>query len=193
MVRGGFGIFYPIVSAAAEFVHAVEQGDPYALTLDFAGPAGAPYGLASPFPSTPLGFTPRWFNPATGANSALNSPFYAAVHTPLTRQYNLNLQYQLAPSWVLEVGFVGSSGINQTDYNHDYNVAQLVKYCGRNNPGERRLPRAVPRLCAARVTGNRLRPGLQLQQPPGDSAEAIFLRAHHAGGLPHRRSGPHQY
>ena len=125
VVRGGFGMFYDRVGSS-EFVHAVEQGDPYALTLDFAGPAGAPYGLASPFPSTPLGFTPRWFNPATGANSALNSPFYAAVHTPLTRQYNLNLQYQFAPSWVLEVGFVGSSGINQTDYNHDYNVAGLA-------------------------------------------------------------------
>ncbi len=125
VLRGGFGMFYDRVGSS-EFVHAVEQGDPYALTLDYAGPGGAPYGLASPFPSTPLGFTPRWFNPVTGANSALNSPFYAAVHTPLTRQYNLNLQYQLAPSWVLEVGFVGSSGINQTDYNHDYNVAQLA-------------------------------------------------------------------
>jgi hypothetical protein len=27
---------------------------------------------------------------------------------------------------VLEVGFVGSSGINQTDYNHDYNIASLA-------------------------------------------------------------------
>jgi hypothetical protein len=44
----------------------------------------------------------------------------------LSRQYNLNVQYQFAPRWVLEVGFVGSSGINQTDYNHDYNIASLA-------------------------------------------------------------------
>jgi hypothetical protein len=125
VIRGGFGMFYDRVGSS-DFVHAVEQGYPYALTLDFAGPAGAPYSLANPFPSTPLGFVPRWFNPATGANSELNSPFYAAVHTPLSRQYNLNVQYQFANDWVLEVGFVGSSGINQTDYNHDYNVAQLA-------------------------------------------------------------------
>jgi hypothetical protein len=125
VIRGGFGMFYDRVGSS-DFVHAVEQGDPYALTLDYGGQAAAPYSLANPFPSTPLGFTPRWFNPATGANSELNSPFYAAVHTPLSRQYNLNVQYQFANNWVLEVGFVGSSGINQTDYNHDYNVAQLA-------------------------------------------------------------------
>ena len=45
----------------------------------------------------------------------------------MSRQYNLNVQYQFQPNWVLEVGFVGSSGINQVDYNHDgYNVAQLA-------------------------------------------------------------------
>jgi hypothetical protein len=125
VIRGGVGLFYDRVGSS-DFVHAVEQGDPYALTLDYGGPSAVPYSLATPFPATPLGFTPRWFNPATGANSALNAPFYADVHTPLSRQYNLNVQYQFAPSWVLEVGFVGSSGINQVDYNHDYNVAQLA-------------------------------------------------------------------
>ena len=30
------------------------------------------------------------------------------------------------PTWVLEAGFVGSSGINQTDYNHNYNAALLA-------------------------------------------------------------------
>ena len=35
------------------------------------------------------------------------------------RQYNLNVQYEFLPTWVLEVGFVGSSGINLADYNHN--------------------------------------------------------------------------
>ncbi len=125
VVRGGLGLFYDRVGSS-DFVHAVEQGDPYALTLDYSGPSAVPYSLANPFPSTPLGFSPRWFNPATGANSALNAPFYSDVHTPLSRQYNLNLQYQFGQNWLLEAGFVGSSGINQVDYNHDYNVPGLA-------------------------------------------------------------------
>jgi hypothetical protein len=125
VVRGGFGIFYDRVGSS-KFVHAVEQGQPYALTLDYAGGAALPYSLANPFPSTPLGFIPRWFNPATGANSALNTPFYESVHTPLTRQYNLGFQYQFSQAWLLEVGYVGSSGINQANYNHNINLAQLA-------------------------------------------------------------------
>jgi hypothetical protein len=125
VMRGGFGIFYDRVGSS-KFVHAVEQGQPYALTLDYAGGAALPYSLPNPFPSTPLGFVPRWFNPATGANSALNTPFYDRVHTPLTRQYNLGIQYQLSPAWVLEVGYVGSNGINQANYNHNVNLAQLA-------------------------------------------------------------------
>jgi hypothetical protein len=140
VVRGGVGLFYDRVGSS-KFVHAVEQGDPYAVTLDEGSPgAAAPYGLANPFPSTPLGFTPRYFNPAyastcsitlTLCTSDINQPFYAQVHTPLSRQYNLGIQYNFAPQWVLELGFVGSSGINQADYNHNYNTAYLAS---ANNP-----------------------------------------------------------
>jgi hypothetical protein len=125
VVRGGFGMFYDRVGSS-KFVHAVEQGVPYALTLDYAGGASIPYSLANPFPSTPLGFVPRWFNPATGANSALNTPFYESVHAPLSRQFNLGIQYELGQRWLLEVGYVGSSGINQANYNHNINLAQLA-------------------------------------------------------------------
>jgi len=125
VIRGGAGLFYDRVGSS-KFVHAVEQGDPYALTLDYSGPGAVPYSLANPFPSTPLGFSPRYFDPATGANSSLNTPFYETIHTPLTRQYNFGFQYEFLPQWVLEVGYVGSSGINQANYNHNYNLAQLA-------------------------------------------------------------------
>jgi hypothetical protein len=125
VIRGGAGLFYDRVGSS-KFVHAVEQGDPYALTLDYSGPGAVPYSLANPFPSNALGFSPRYFNPATGANSSLNTPFYETIHTPLTRQYNLGFQYEFLPQWVLEVGYVGSSGINQANYNHNYNLAQLA-------------------------------------------------------------------
>ena len=142
VLRGGAGIFYDRV-AANQFVHSVEQGNPYAVTVDYVG--SNPYTFANPFPAVPtLGsFAQRYANltPAcqvtlpTGApadttaacNSYLNVPFInEREHTPTIRQYNFNIQYQFAPSWILELGYVGSSGLNLTDYNHNYNTARLA-------------------------------------------------------------------
>lgn len=137
VLRGGAGIFYDRV-AANQFVHSVEQGNPYAVTVDYVG--SNPYTLANPFPALPaLGtFSQRYANitPAcqvdvadttAACNSYLNVPFVNEIeHTPTIRQYNINIQYQFAPSWILELGYVGSSAINLTDFNHNYNTAQLA-------------------------------------------------------------------
>src|SRR5262249_45457404 len=48
------------------------------------------------------------------------------LHTPLVRQYNLNLQYEFARGWVLEAGYVGSSGINLLDEYHNNNTPGLA-------------------------------------------------------------------
>jgi hypothetical protein len=127
VVRGGFGLFYDRIGAD-RFVHAVEQGNPYSTTLDYSGSAAASFTIQNPFPNLPLGqFVQRWANPATLQSSNLSVPFIAEVsHVPLVRQYNLNVQYEFAPSWVLEVGYVGSSGINLLDYNHNVNTAGLA-------------------------------------------------------------------
>ncbi|HTC91175.1 MAG TPA: carboxypeptidase-like regulatory domain-containing protein [Bryobacteraceae bacterium] len=129
VIRGGAGIFYDRVGAD-RFVHSVEQGNPYAVTLDYAAPASFGFTLANPFPAQPVvgQFAQRWANLTTGANSALNAPFLdAETHTPTVRQYNLTFQYEFAPNWVLEAGYVGSNGINLTDYNHDaYNTSFLA-------------------------------------------------------------------
>jgi len=105
----------------------VEQGNPYAATVDF-NPQNT-QTLQNPFPATPvLGtFSSRWANFETGQTSNLNVPLLAeVVHNPLIRQYNLGVQYQFAPSWVLEVGYVGSSGINLMTQYHNHNTARLA-------------------------------------------------------------------
>ena len=126
VVRGGAGIFYDRVGAD-RIIYAVEQGNPYSATVDFGVPNQQT--LANPFPSTPVlgSFSSRWFDPATGANSNLNVPFLDEVlHTPLVRQYNLGIQYEFRKNWVLEVGYVGSSGINLLDEYHNNNTPLLA-------------------------------------------------------------------
>ncbi|HEX5228514.1 MAG TPA: carboxypeptidase-like regulatory domain-containing protein [Bryobacteraceae bacterium] len=126
VIRGGAGIFYDRVGAD-RIIYAVEQGNPYSATVDFG--FGNHQTLANPFPSTPtLGtFSSRWANFATGETSNLNVPFLDEIlHTPLVRQYNVGVQYQFAPSWVLEVGYVGSSGINLLDEYHNNNTPFLA-------------------------------------------------------------------
>ncbi len=49
-----------------------------------------------------------------------------ALHTPLTRQYNLNFQYEFVRSWVIEGGFVGSSSLNLLDQYHSVNTPLLA-------------------------------------------------------------------
>jgi len=57
----------------------------------------------------------------------LNVPFLDEVlHTPLVRQYNVNVQYEFAWGWVLEAGYVGSSGINLLDEYHNNNTPGLA-------------------------------------------------------------------
>ncbi len=157
VVRAGFGIFYDRV-ALDRFVHSIEQGNPYSVTLDYGFPNGQtlknPYAapvlvpLPQYLPGVPLsyGFAPRYFDadcasaafqtcsfpsnnlfPGQPGSSFLSTPLLdSTIHTPLIQQYNLGIQYEFLPKWVLEVGYVGSKGVNLVDYNHNINGANLV-------------------------------------------------------------------
>jgi Carboxypeptidase regulatory-like domain len=143
VVRGGVGIFYDRVGLDS-VVHAYQQGYPYAATYDFSPPSSRWLAatLAQPYPlialvcmpSDPncnsdfgLGFAPRYANAATGVDSGLSTPFDPnSEHTPLVQEYSLGIQYEFAPGWVLDLGYVGSTGINLLDYNHNHNQAVLA-------------------------------------------------------------------
>jgi hypothetical protein len=124
VIRGGAGMFYDRIGGD-RLVHSAEAGDPYSQVLGFG--ATNTQSDQMPWPNVPLGWSPRWFNPATGASSALqNTGLDPDLHTPLVRQYNFGVQYEFAPKWILEVGYVGSSGINLVDAYHMLNQASLA-------------------------------------------------------------------
>ncbi len=122
VVRGGAGIFFDRLGIN-NMVHAVQEGRPYADTTSIQPDIAS---LASPYQDRPLQLLPRWFNFSTLSGSGFNSPFYDRLETPLVRQYNLGIQYEFLPTYVLEVAYVGSSGINIGDYNHIINTASVV-------------------------------------------------------------------
>jgi hypothetical protein len=156
VVRGGSGIFYNRVgldSVVHAYEQGSPYAATY--DYGFLSPRWFSATIAQPYPQIQLacmtldptcnnpaelgqGFAPRYADPSTAnnnffingklpVNSGLSTPFVPnAVHTPLVREYSLGFQYQFAPGWVLDTTYVGSSGINLLDYNHNHNEAQLI-------------------------------------------------------------------
>jgi hypothetical protein len=127
VLRGGFGFFYDRVPGNT-IGHAVEQSPPYSITLDQGASTNQFASLAAPFQSIPLGtFPTRWVNFATNQGSDLAQSFMIdKLVTPLVYSWNLNAQYQVAPTWMVEVGYVGSHGIHQPNTLHILNGALLA-------------------------------------------------------------------
>ncbi len=132
VLRGGFGYFYDRIDGNL-LVHSIEQSPPYAPTLDQPASTNQFSSLAAPFEQYTLGeFPERWVNFTPGLK-----PFYQSsniteaaeaqiIKTPLVYSYNMNLQYEFAPRWVLELGYVGSHGVHQAQNLHLINEPSLA-------------------------------------------------------------------
>jgi hypothetical protein len=122
--RSGFGTFYDRVGNTI-YQKAADQAIPYDVTIGVTSAQAGYYGsLAQPYcvvstASVPcnvatLGWTPRFFNPATGVGSNISeiseTPNYLV---PVTYLWNANVQYEFANQWVLELGYVGARGVHQ--------------------------------------------------------------------------------
>jgi outer membrane receptor protein involved in Fe transport len=123
--RSGFGTFYDRAGNTI-YNKSATQGSPYDTPVAQSAGANWYSTEASPYCSVPtpgislacvapaLGWTPRFFNPATGTGSNLailstNTIYYV----PVTYEWNANIQYEFANQWVLELGYVGSRGVHQ--------------------------------------------------------------------------------
>jgi hypothetical protein len=106
VLRGGYGIYYsPFVGLT---VVETTFGPPWNLGRSPAGVANAGATWASPF--GPL-LSPADFPifPSYSPSTQLNATFIAPnSRPPITQQYSMNLQAQLASNYLLEVGYVGT-------------------------------------------------------------------------------------
>jgi hypothetical protein len=121
LFRGGYGMYYdrpnaraigsqlfsfPYYTLALGFGNSftnpyVQVPQPNAFPLDITNPALFPFG--GPPAVVPGGA--GGFVPANGIY-----PNRADFRTPYVQQYNLGVQWEFAPSWMLDLGYVGSSG-----------------------------------------------------------------------------------
>jgi Carboxypeptidase regulatory-like domain/TonB-dependent Receptor Plug Domain len=168
VVRGGGGYFYD--RPGMTNYNRVAQGQPYAQTISASGSANYFSNLAQPYAQTALGWSPRWANATTSSN--LNAFAVDPISiTPLTYEWNLNVQYEFLPRWVVEVGYVGSRGIHQipdafNSLDREINEAQLASAAnpinGINTNTVTNAPLRVPYLGFAPA-------GLQMFQAWGDT------------------------
>ena len=129
VIRSGGGFFYDR-EGGTTFIGAIEQAEPYSTGLLEAGPANWFSTEAQPYPANAsLGWTPRYTNFATGANSGLSVNLgQSDLKVPLVYEWNATAQYEFWPQWTFEAGYVGSRGIHQQGINlgAEPNGAQLV-------------------------------------------------------------------
>lgn len=141
VVRAGYGIFYDAVYA--NLLADNQEGNP-----PYNGYSNGSYpGNSLDLPLVPgisqgtiLGWTPRTLqvlagSASTGATLIEDNSFGTGLGTtsdneflsvPLIQQYNLDLQYQVARNWVLDLGYVGSHGTHLYDWARSINVAFLA-------------------------------------------------------------------
>jgi Carboxypeptidase regulatory-like domain len=150
VVRAGYGWFYDRLYGSLLIDNQLNV-PPYALIPSGAYPNTLLPTLHDPYAAvagTPLGWQPRYIyvvgggpngtggDPnVAGATIASSSLGYTsdsnqmAHRFPLTQEYSLDLQYEIAHSWVVDVGYVGSHSIHEFNWSQQINIAHLVD-CG---------------------------------------------------------------
>jgi hypothetical protein len=109
VLRGGYGIFYNIVQGVP-FAIAETAVPPTGETFIHNGASNALATLANPYnPIPPLGFISALRTPTSQLSQ---SSVAYNLRTPYTMTYNLDMQWEFKPSWVADIGYVGSNSHN---------------------------------------------------------------------------------
>ncbi|MGH9913669.1 MAG: TonB-dependent receptor domain-containing protein [Pyrinomonadaceae bacterium] len=109
VLRGGYGIYYQRLTGQVAVQSIANL--PFAQTDTRSGPANSDATFENPVnpPGPPLSSFPL-FIPRTATSTISPVAISTGVRSPYVQQYGLNLQYEFAPDFLLEVGYVGSKG-----------------------------------------------------------------------------------
>ncbi len=107
VLRGGYGIYYERLSGELVLLDVGQL--PFSLTQSLLGSLNSAATLQQPFvPALPLNSAYPIFIPRTPTSALAQGAISQKIQSPYTQQYNLNLQYEFARDFLLQVGYVGS-------------------------------------------------------------------------------------
>ena len=132
VVRGGSGWFYDVVFGNA-WLQTLNTTPPNAAVLSYSGAPNARATFAVPFnpPVAPGSFDGFIRTPTSAITQRGVDP---NVSTPLTMNWNLNVQYAVTRVWTVEMGYVGSRGMHIVSPQL-YNIPQLASPANPINCG----------------------------------------------------------
>ena len=113
VLRGGYGIYYQRFSG--ELVLQNVGQPPFAVTQSLLGSLNAAATFQRPFaPPLPPNSEYPIFTPRTPDSALFLAAIVRNLRSPYTQQYNLNIQTELFPDFLWEVGYVGSKSTHLT-------------------------------------------------------------------------------
>jgi hypothetical protein len=135
VVRGGVGIFYDFVPGE-NYIFAVNNSPPLATAVGKSQTANYFATEAAPFLTGLTGtFLDRWANFDTLLTSAIGQQVFPEdMKTPIEQSYNLNIQYNFLPNWVLEVGYVGAHAYHINNAGGVYDPGAIASIATKANP-----------------------------------------------------------
>jgi hypothetical protein len=110
VLRGGYGVYYQRLTGQVALQSVTNL--PFAQFDIRGGPANAAATFQNPVnpPGLPLSAFPL-FTPRTATTTLSPIGIATNVRSPYVQQFGLNVQYEFAPDFLLELGYVGSKGM----------------------------------------------------------------------------------
>ena len=110
VLRGGYGIFYNIIDSVP-YVIGVTAVPPTGFAFSVSGASNGLATLALPY--NPIPVLPSFSSALRTPTSLISQSSIAYnLRTPYTQSYNLDAQWEFKPSWILDIGYVGSNSHN---------------------------------------------------------------------------------